>query len=416
MVSKIRGTQDFLDLILFNFIVDTTKKYLMCHHFTEIATPILESTELFKRSLGLETDVVTKQMFTIATQKEEELMCLRPEATASTMRAFLEHSIQTFPWKVFSWGPMFRYERPQKGRFRQFHQINMEIINTPSTWYDAYLITLLDRLFSQRFQLQNYALLINFLGCQADRQRFKTVLEAYLNSVKHNLCETCLVRKEKNILRVFDCKNSVCQEQYRNAPKIADHVCTECAQEWKQVQETLQELSVTFSVEPTLVRGLDYYDKTAFEFVSTELGAQSAFCGGGRYNHLAGQLGSKTEYPALGASIGIERLMLLLEPLKNILPLPQQPGIQVVVPMGPEQQNLALFIADELQNNGLCTDVLLDGGSLKSMLRKANKIGAQHVLIIGQEEQETGTVMVKNMQTGAEERIAQTALVAYLKR
>lgn len=415
MSSKIRGTQDFLDLTLFNFIIDTTKKFLTCYHFSEIATPILEPTDLFKRSLGLETDVITKQMFTIATQKEDEQICLRPEVTASTMRAFLEHSIQIVPWKVFSWGPMFRYERPQKGRFRQFHQINIEIINTASIWYDAFLIMLLDRLFSEKFLLQNYALLINFLGCQADRHIFKQVLDAYLTSLIDTLCVTCKVRKEKNILRVFDCKNEKCQEQYRNAPKITEHLCKECNKEWKQLQETLQMLSITYSLEPNLVRGLDYYDKTAFEFISTELGAQSAFCGGGRYDQLATQLGSKTEYPALGASIGIERLMLLLEPIKDSLPLRQQPRMQVVMPLSTEQQNLALFIADELHAHNICNDVFLDGASMKSMLRKAHKMGAQHVIIIGSEEQEKGQVTVKNMQTGTEETIAQTALVNYLK-
>ena len=242
MFGKIRGTQDFLDLSLFNFIIDTAKKYLGCHHFTEIATPILESTDLFKRSLGLETDVVTKQMFTIAThatgsesQKESDSICLRPEATASTMRAFLEHSINQSPWKVFTWGPMFRYERPQKGRFRQFHQINLEIIDAASIWHDAQLIILLDRLFSGPFMLENYALLINFLGCPEDRKLYKLKLDTYLATVFDALCTTCQVRKTKNIMRVLDCKNTQCQELFGKAPHIADHVCKNCGQEWQQL-------------------------------------------------------------------------------------------------------------------------------------------------------------------------------------
>ena len=416
MFSKIRGTQDFLDLTLFNFIIETTRSYLTCNNFTEINTPILEPTELFKRSLGLETDVVTKQMFTIATEKEGEQICLRPEATASTMRAFLEHTISISPWKVFSWGPMFRYERPQKGRFRQFHQINVEIIDAASIWYDAYLIMLLDRLFSQTFLLEDYALIINFLGCIDDRQNFKNILNTYLDNILDNLCDTCKVRKQKNIMRVFDCKNTQCLEQYRKAPKITDYLCNDCKTDWQNVQETLDVLSVSFTHVPTLVRGLDYYDKTVFEFVSSQLGAQSAFCSGGRYDHLVTYMGGKKDYPSLGAALGIERLMLLLEPIKGSLPLKQAPALQVIVPIGQEQQNLALFIADELQAHGLCFDLLLDSGSLKSMMRKAHKMGAQHVIIIGSDEQEKGEVTIKNMLTGAEERIAQTALVAYLKK
>ncbi|MGE0206397.1 MAG: histidine--tRNA ligase [Candidatus Babeliales bacterium] len=416
MLNKVRGTQDFLNLALFNFIINTTRAYLECHHFSEIATPILEHTDLFKRSLGLHTDVVTKQMFTIATADEGESICLRPEATASTMRAFVENHILERPWKVFSWGPMFRYERPQKGRFRQFHQINLEMIDAASIQYDAYLIMLLDRLFSQTFLLENYALMINFLGCSADRQAFKKILDTFLASVVTHLCATCKERKEKNAMRVFDCKNEQCQEQYRKAPHMTDHLCSGCKQEWQTVQDSLQMLSVTFSHAPSLVRGLDYYNKTVFEFVSTDLGAQSAFCGGGRYDHLLTYMGGKKDYPAIGASIGVERLMLLLEPLQDKLPLPQHKSLHCILPLEPEQQTLALFLADELFAQGLCVDVFLDNDSLKSMMRKANKLGAQYVLIVGPDEQAKGEVVVKNMQTGAEERIKQTDVAAYLKK
>ena len=415
MIRKILGTQDCLDLKLFNFIVDTVRKQLRCNNFTEISTPILEPTELFKRSLGLETEVVTKQMFTIATEKEDESICLRPEATASTMRAFLEHHITTLPWKVFSYGPMFRYERPQKGRYRQFHQINMEIIDTTAIWQDAYFIAMLDRLFNQLFLLENYALIINFLGCPEDRQKFKTVLDTFLATVYDQLCTSCRGRKEKNILRVFDCKNPQCQELFAQAPHITDYVCKECKQEWEQLKNSLELLSVSYTHVPTLVRGLDYYDKTVFEFVSESLGAQSAFCSGGRYDHLVTYMGGKTDYPSIGAAMGIERLMLLLEPIRDRLPLPEGPAIQVILPLGREQYDLALLLADELQTHGKCVDALLDGGSLKSMMRKAHKMGAQHALIIGSEEQQKGEVTVKNMVTGQEERINQTELVNYLQ-
>jgi histidyl-tRNA synthetase len=415
MISKIRGTQDFLDLSLFNFIIKTVSKHLECNNFAQIATPILESTELFKRSLGIETEVVTKQMFTIATEKSDENICLRPEATASTMRAFIEHHIDMLPWKVFSYGPMFRYERPQKGRYRQFHQINTEIIGTSSIFQDAYFIAMLDHIFHQSLQLKNYALLINFLGCPNDRVAFKKVLNDYLTNVFDQLCKTCQERKEKNILRVFDCKNPECQELFKQAPHITDYLCADCNQEWQQLKNALDILSISYTHKPTLVRGLDYYDKTAFEFVSESLGAQSAFCGGGRYDHLVSYMGGKKDYPAIGAAMGIERLILLLEPIRDRLPLPIGPAIQVILPLDKAQHDLALLLADELQTHGICVDILFEG-SLKSMMRKAHKMGAQHVIIVGSEEQKKDEVVVKNMMTGQEEHIKQIDLIKFLNK
>lgn len=416
MITKVRGTQDIVDTRLFNFVVQTTKKHLELYHFSEIILPILEHVELFKRSLGLHTDVVSKEMFTIATADQEESICLRPEVTASTIRAFLEHqaNLQT-PWKVFTWGPMFRHERPQKGRFRQFNQINVEIIDAASITFDAYLIALFDRLFQEKFLLENFALTINFLGCPDDRKKYREILYAFLNTVQDKICADCKVRKEKNIMRVFDCKVETDQQLYRKAPFIADHLCQQCATEWDQVKKQLELLSISYTYVPTLVRGLDYYDKTVFEFVSDALGAQKAFCSGGRYNNLASQLGSQQEFPSLGGSIGIERLLLLLEPIQDKLLLPQLPALHVVLPLQEQQHSLALLLADELAVHGLCVDVFFDG-SLKSMMRKANKLGAHYALLVGSEEQEKGLVTVKNMRTGAEEKIEQAKLIEYLKK
>ena len=284
MIQKVKGTQDFIDLTLFNFIVSQTKKHLEEYNFTEIKTPIIENTELFKRSLGQETDVVNKEMFIIKTRDEESSMCLRPEATAPIVRAFVENSINQTPWKVFTIAPCFRYERPQKGRFRQFHQISVEIIGSNAISQDALFIKMVDQLFKTKFLIDNYAILINFLGCYDDRKKFSELLKKFLENVKDQSCPTCRERREKNPLRIFDCKNPVCQEIYQNAPKTVDHLCEQCNEEWKKLQETLELISVSFSVSSTLVRGLDYYDKTVFEFASNDLGAQSAICGGGRYD------------------------------------------------------------------------------------------------------------------------------------
>ncbi len=417
MTSRVKGTHDFLDLTLFNFVIKEIKAHAQHYHFSEIATPILEPVELFQRSLGTYTDVISKEMFLIDTKEDEERICLRPEATASTMRAFLQHHIEQTPWKVFSYGPMFRYERPQKGRFRQFHQINIEIIGSVAIAQDLQLIKMLDRFFAERLQLNNFALLINFLGCMDDRVIYRDKLYAFLSSeAAAGICDTCKIRKEKNILRIFDCKNPKCQEIYQQAPHSADHLCKACQSEWKQLQDGLSLLSVSFAYEPKLVRGLDYYTKTVFEFVSENLGAQNAFCGGGRYDQLATMLGSKKEYPALGAAIGIERLLLLLEPKKNELSLPEPPALHVILPMSPAQHMLALLLSDTLQAQNVCIDILAEGDSIKSMMRQTNRMGARYALILGADEQQNKTVTVKNMVIGEQETIAQIDLVAYLKQ
>jgi histidyl-tRNA synthetase len=414
MVQRIKGTQDFLDMTLFDFFINRTVQHLTTYHFSHIATPILEPTELFKRSLGLHTDVVTKEMYTVNT--EGDSICLRPEATAPIMRAFIENAgILTTPWKVFTYGPMFRHERPQKGRFRQFHQVSIEVIDSASIDQDALMITMLDRLFREIFKLNNFAILLNFLGCAQDRVAFKKILEDYLATVSDKICPQCTERKTKNILRIFDCKTESCQVIYRTAPHPADHICADCTIEWHSLQQHLNLLGVSFAYAPTLVRGLDYYTKTVFEFVSNNLGAQNAFCGGGRYDMLSELLDGPADKPSIGAAIGIERALLLLEANKDVLALPQPPALHVVIPLSKEQHTLALLVADELLANSLCTEVLLDG-SVKSMMRKANKMGARYCLILGSEEQEQKMVMVKNMLNGTEEKMRQTEVVSFLKK
>lgn len=417
MISRVKGTQDFLDLSIYNSVIERIKKQLQSYHFTEIATPLLEYIELFKRSLGEHTDVITKEMFLIAPHEEheEETLCLRPEGTASVVRAYLENGIQSKPWKVFSYGPMFRYERPQKGRYRQFHQVTMEVLGSAAIEQDVQLIKMLDRFFHEQLSLNSYALLINFLGCLADRQEYKEKLRIFLDKHQGALCNNCQIRKEKNILRIFDCKIASCQEMYTQAPYLTDHLCSACAVTWQALQDQLTLLSISYAHAPTLVRGLDYYNNTVFEFVSDHLGAQRAFCGGGRYDALAQQLGAKELLPAVGAAIGIERLLMLIEHAQT-LQLPVQPALYVVMPLAQEQRMLALLLADMLQANELCVEIALDNDSLKSMMRYANRLGAKYALILGEEEQKTHTVTMKNMITGEQERIPQTAVVDYINR
>ena len=415
MIPKVRGTQDFLDLKLQSFVLDQAEKVLHNYNFVQIETPVLEHTKLFIHSLGEQTDVVSKEMYVFDTDSKKDSVCLRPEATASTIRAYIENKVEQKPWKVFSFGPMFRRERPQKGRWRQFDQFNIEVVNSASLMQDAHFIKMIDTFFSQALKLENYILKLNFLGCSDDRKKHREALNEFLENIKTDICETCLVRKNTNILRVFDCKNENCKKLYQNAPKLTDHLCSECDKEWKNLQETLSVLSVSFVHAPDLVRGLDYYNKTVFEFASSELGAQDAFCGGGRYS-LGKELGQKENIPSIGAAIGFGRLLLLVEKQLNKLSLPQEPALHVIIPMTEKQADLALIISDELQSNNLCNDVLFEFASMKSSMRKANKMGAKFVLIVGDDEQKNGTISVKNMQTSEVGSVKQAHLIEYLKK
>lgn len=420
MIARVKGTQDILDLRLYRFVKNVLKKHVEKYHFTPIRTPILEPLELFKRSLGTETDVVNKEMYIVTSahagaENAEDSICLRPEATASTMRAYYNNHIEARPWKVYSTGSMFRHERPQKGRYREFTQTTFEVLGATSVASDVQLITMLDRLFSHELHMSNYALMINYLGCAQDRVRFKQELALFLEQHSAQLCSNCMVRKERNIMRVFDCKNESCQQLYTKAPQLVTFLCAGCASEWQQLQSMLSQLSVTFSYQPRLVRGLDYYNKTVFEFIGMSLGAQNAFCGGGRYDGLAQLLGAAQELPSVGAAIGIDRLLLLLEQQQDKLPLEPQKPLYAILPVSEDQQMIALLVADELQAAGLVVETFLEGDSMKSMMRKANKLGAVAALIIGEEEQSRREVSVKFLTNGNEEKIAQIELVKRLR-
>lgn len=415
MFSKIKGTQDILDYRPIEGLLQIIQSHLKHYNFSQISTPILESVSLFERGLGVATDVVGKEMFVVQAKSDREQICLRPELTAGAMRAFVEEQGQiVLPWKVFSYGPAFRYERPQKGRLRQFHQVSIESLGTATVQYDAFFISMLANLFTEKLKIENCVLQINFLGTQEDRQIFKTHLYEFLLQHDAILCETCKQRKETNILRVFDCKNETCHNLYKQAPKITDHLTLASQAEWQMVQDQLHQLSVTFVCNPYLVRGLDYYNKTVFEFIGLALGAQNTFCGGGRYDTLAEQLGSKELVPAIGAGIGMERLLIVLEDSLEKIMSPR-PSLVCVVPCDAQQNNTALLVADALQAAGVCVDILLDQASLKSKLRKADKLQAKYAVVIGQTEQEQNFVMIKNMMTGQDEKVSQADLIAYFK-
>ncbi len=418
MIARVRGTRDIIDTRMFNFAVEQITRILKLHNYQQIITPVLEPLELFCRSLGTETDVVSKEMFIVQSSSVQDddaknSICLRPEMTASIARTFVDENIQTVPWKVFSIGQCFRYERPQKGRYREFYQCSIEHIGTASVAQDAQMIAVLDYLFGQQFKLVNYAVHVNFLGTPEERASFKEVLAVFLNQHAETLCATCLKRKETNILRVFDCKNESCKAVYRNAPLLTDSLQEASQEEWKILQQLLGALSVSFIHNPFLVRGLDYYNKTVFEFVSADLGAQSTFCGGGRYDKLIGEISGKTDQPSIGAAIGIDRLLMLLENVKNQLPVLYDQRLSVIIPVASEQHTLGLLLTDALIRAGKTVEMLSDG-SLKSMMRKADRMGAKYVLIVGEQEMQDGTVLIKDMQAGKETVVKQIDATKFL--
>lgn len=421
MIPRVKGTQDFLDLTLYNFLIDKTRKHLETAAFTEISTPILEHTDLFKRSLGLHTEVVSKEMYTISNTSQtgdegaSEKLCLRPEATASTMRAFFNNAIEKRPWKVFSYGPVFRHERPQKGRFRQFNQMNIEIIGAHSIAYDAQLLALIDDFFRNKLKLTSFALHLNFLGTAEDRIVYKEILREFLE--EHDTLPSKINElKDKNILRIFDLKDTDCKEVLKNAPLLTDHLSPSSQAEWKQLKALLKELAIPFTCDPRLVRGLDYYNKTVFEFVSNQLGSQNAIGGGGRYDYLSQALGEKEAVPSLGMAFGIERVLMILEQQYEQLSLPSKPALQMIMPMSAEQQSHALACVELLRKNNITCDAIFDTASMKHMMRKADKAKAEHVIIIGEDEVANNYYTIKNMVTGIEERLETTKLVGYFKR
>lgn len=409
MIRRVKGTQDLLDMSHFDAIVQKASEHFRGANFAHIETPLMEHHNLFLHSVGEHTDIVNKEMYTFSPNGKETL-CLRPEGTAGTMRAFLENNVEQKPWQVFSCGPMFRHERPQKGRFRQFHQFNAEAIGISSIVDDVRFLSTLDDLFSRGMGLRDYVLSINFLGTPDDRTAHKNVLKSFLEKQKTDLCPTCKERMTTNILRVFDCKNEECQKRYQDAPVITDHLSDESQKNWNQLNELLDMLSTNRIHNPFLVRGLDYYHNTVFEFSSPLLGAQNAFCGGGQYD-LTKQLGYKNPVAAIGCAIGMERLELLLEAAGNPLKIPSKKPLHAIIPAYSAQEPLALLAYQTLHRAGICCDII--SGGIKKGMKKANKAGASYVLIIGEEEQARESVLVKNMQSGNQDLVSHESLVSY---
>jgi len=418
MITRVRGTRDILDLEKYNFVFNLIKNKLKCHNFVEIHTPIIEKSKLFTKSLGNETDIINKEMFFLKnkntekeTENNDDSICLRPEGTASTIRAYIENQIQKSPWRAFSYGPMFRYERPQKGRYREFFQNTIEMINAESLFYDVELIMILNNLFKD-IGIENFSLDINFIGTSIEREKYKIVLLDYFHSIIKNIPEEyhSRITKEK-ALRLLDCKDISIQILLKDAPILENFLSEESLEKWHKIQNSLITLNINFSINHTLIRGLDYYNDTVFEFKSNVLGAQNAFCGGGRYDGLATLLESKEKIPSVGAGIGIDRLIILLEE-QNKINLIKKKLISIIVTKN-EYFNYALKINEIITNANLCSEIFFDKNSLKSSLRKADSEDAAIVCIIGDTEFENKSASIKLLKTGDQAMVQIENIVEY---
>ncbi len=393
MIKAIRGMRDILppDTARWQWVESMAREVFDLYGYREIRLPLLERTELFARAIGNETDIVAKEMYTFPDRKGDSLT-LRPEATASVLRAVIENRLEKEAGvkKLYTMGPMFRYERPQKGRFRQFYQINCEAYGVEAPELDVEVILLLLHLL-KRLLIGEMRLLINSLGCPDCQVKFKAALGLFLIN-REGLCDDCQRRRTTNPLRVLDCKSTHCQEILHNAPVIKDYLCPDCAAHFARVQELLNRFNVAYEVQPKLVRGLDYYTRTAFEVVAVGLGAQDAVAGGGRYNGLAKELGGP-DLPAIGFAIGEDRL---LEVLPQDVGADQQNRVFVAA-LGEPARDRAFTLVEELRRKNLAGEMDFDGRSLKAQLTLADRLHASYVVILGDQELETGAAQVRPM-------------------
>jgi histidyl-tRNA synthetase len=413
MIQLIRGFKDILpgEVEQWQAIERISRDLFEDFGFKEIRIPIMERTELFKRSIGEDTDIVEKEMYTFPDRKGD-LITLRPEATASIVRAYIQHKLfaQDPVRKFYLLGPMFRRERPQKGRYRQFYQIDAEIFGVASPLVDVQLILMLVTLFD-RLQVPDIIAHINTLGCPQCRPGFKTALRDMLMSVSDRLCSDCIRRRDRNPLRVLDCKVPACREALKEAPSILDHICSECQDDFAEVRNSLDKLDVPYVIDKRLVRGLDYYARTTFEIQTGSLGAQSAVAGGGRYDGLVKELGGP-QIPATGFAIGFDRLAEI-SALKAS-DYERKPDVFVAA-LGEKSQSLAFEWICRLGLDGVGAEMDFSGKSLKSQMKRADRLGASYVLILGDQELANKTAILRNMENKEQVPIPLNDMVQTIK-
>jgi len=410
-ITGIKGMNDILpgEVETWQFLEMTARRIFQAYGFAEIRVPVVEKTELFCRSIGETTDIVEKEMYTFA-DKSDNSLTLRPEGTAPVMRSFIEHKLHAIDpvAKLYYLGPMFRYERPQKGRYRQFHQIGAEAIGVADPKIDAQTLAMLVHFFDEA-AIPDVSLQINSLGCPECRPGYRQTLIDFLAARLEALCDDCRRRYQTNPLRVLDCKVPGCREATADAPSVLDHLCNGCNDHFGQVREYLQAMQIPFTVNSRMVRGLDYYTRTTFEMVTGSLGAQNAVAAGGRYDGLIRDLGGPA-LPGIGFAMGLERLVLLKSAAKLA---PARPALFVAT-LGDEASRQAFLLMTKLQRQELHVEMDYEGKSLKSQLRRADKLHARYVLILGEDELARKMVPLRDMDNSTQEEIALAALSTLL--
>ena len=402
VTKSIKGTQDTLpsESYKIQFVEQSVLEIAKNYGYKEIRVPVFEHTELFQRGVGDTTDVVQKEMYTFE-DKGGRSITLRPEGTAGVVRSYIEHGLfnEAQPHKVCYLISCYRYEKPQAGRLREFHQFGCECFGTASPAADAELISLVNDIFAF-LDVKNLKIQINSIGCPECRKNYHKALQEYFESKKDDLCATCLGRLERNPMRILDCKSPVCSDIAKDAPKVTDYLCDECDDHFKKTQQYLDAMNIPYEVNPSIVRGLDYYTKTVFEFVSTEIGAQGTVCGGGRYDGLVEEIGGN-HTPALGFAMGMERLLMLMEAQGIEFPAEDKCDLYIAS-MGENATLKASQIASDVRGNGMHAQFDIVGRSVKAQMKYANKIGAAYTVVLGDSEIEAGVAKVKNMADGSE--------------
>ncbi|MBU3958229.1 MAG: histidine--tRNA ligase, partial [Candidatus Omnitrophica bacterium] len=402
MFKKIPGTKDILpeEASWWQKIEDISRKIFSIYNYTEIRPPLIEEAGLFNRSLGKSTEIIRKQMFLI--KKKNDVYALRPEGTASIVRAYIENNLQKkSPFiKLYYLGPMFRLERPQMGRQRQFHHLGCEAIGAHDPCLDVEVISLVDRLL-KAYAIEGYKIKINSLGCIKDRKELTQLLNKGLRDKRGSLCTDCRLRFKNNILRVLDCKNKSCRDIIEKLDIQDGHLCGECKTHFIQVKKGLDSLKVDYQAAPYLVRGLDYYTSTVFEVTHQDLGAQDALGAGGRYDSLVSDLGGP-DVGAIGFAFGMERLLLVSR--CQSIKAPKE-NLVYVVSLGEEAKRQNLKLLNELRQAGIISDTDYEARSLKGALRRANDLGARYVLITGEDEIKKGVVTLKDMVSGEQREV-----------
>lgn len=416
MINIPKGTKDVLpsQSYKWQFVEDVARETAKTFNYKEVRTPVFEHTELFQRGVGETTDVVNKEMYTFE-DKGGRSITLKPEGTAGVARLFIENGLASspLPVKTFYITPAFRYERPQAGRLREFHQFGLEVFGSPSPETDAEVIFAASS-FLDKLGLKDIELQINSIGCPICRNEYNKALKKYFEPHLESMCQTCKTRYEKNPLRMLDCKEENCKAINANAPKILDYLCEDCKSHFEEVKALLNVLGLKYTVNPRIVRGLDYYTKTVFEFLTGKIGAQSAVCAGGRYDNLLSQLGGNS-LPAIGFAAGIERLLLLMETTGAPFPAEQKPRIYIAG-MDGKTRSLAFETAAYLRTNGVSAEVDHMQRSIKAQFKYADKIGAEFVAVIGEEEFNAGVVNVKKMADGSTSAVKIKELYTYLTK